>query len=257
MTVEEIAGAFRRIGAKAVTLSGSKTSQINDDYSDYDIYVYSDGGIEKEKRAMLYKSLGLSSSISISFFEEGDEAFDADGNIFDIMFRDRNWLENEVESVYRRCNARIGYTTCILYNIATSNIIEDDKNWLSEIKREITSTYPERLRENIIKDNLMIIDGNFSSPFMRQLELAAIREDAVSMNHRLSAILASYFDVLFAYNRVYHPGEKKLLRYAKLLLSQTPESFEDDVINTIRLIGQDGFIESAKLMMKHLHALVD
>jgi hypothetical protein len=29
----------------------------------------------------------------------------------------------------------------------------------------------------------------------------------VSLNHRTAALLASYFDVLFALNRVHHPGD--------------------------------------------------
>ena len=36
----------------------------------------------------------------------------------------------------------------------------------------------------------------------------------MSVNHRLTELLAGYFDVLFALNRVLHPGEKRLLELA-------------------------------------------
>ena len=72
-----------------------------------------------------------------------------------------------------------------------------------------------------------IVDGNGMSTFLIQTELAYKRGDAVSMNHRLSAILASIFDAVFAYNRVLHPGEKKLMHYAGLLCDRLPQGFDE------------------------------
>jgi hypothetical protein len=57
---------------------------------------------------------------------------------------------------------------------------------------------------------------------------AARRGDLVSVNHRLTGLLASYFDVLFAFNRVPHPGEKRLVESASRL-ARTPEGMAADL----------------------------
>ena len=257
MEQEAIADAFSRINkVESVALSGSRTSAISDSDSDYDIYIYCTERIGTEERKRLYDSLHLDADISVSFFEEGDETYDG-SNVFDIMFRSVVWTENEIQAVYREHTARLGYTTCILHNISTSRILFDRSGWFSKLQREISSGYPEKLRENIIRDNLQIIDGAFSAPFSKQLELAAKRYDIVSENHRLAALLASYFDIIFAYNRVYHPGEKKLMAYAHILCHELPEGFDDDINNAVKSIGQENLICNVRMLTSHLHAFLD
>lgn len=49
----------------------------------------------------------------------------------------------------------------------------------------------------------------------RQIKKAQERGDIVSVNHRITAFLESYFDVIFALNRQTHPGEKDRFSSAK------------------------------------------
>jgi len=49
------------------------------------------------------------------------------------------------------------------------------------------------------------------SSYRHQIELAIARNDPVSVNHRVAALLASTFDIVFAATRTLHPGEKRLL----------------------------------------------
>ncbi|HET7095512.1 MAG TPA: hypothetical protein VFI22_18620, partial [Thermomicrobiales bacterium] len=52
------------------------------------------------------------------------------------------------------------------------------------------------------------------SRYRTPIQQAIDRRDAVSIQHRITALLASCFDVLFAINAVPHPGEKRLLACA-------------------------------------------
>jgi len=66
------------------------------------------------------------------------------------------------------------------------------------------------------------------------LEKALARDDAVAANHRLAALLASVFDILFALNRETHPGEKRLLERASAL-PKAPPGFGVAVETLLRL----------------------
>lgn len=74
-------------------------------------------------------------------------------------------------------------------------------------RRVADGTTPEPLRRNIIAHNHPVLRRIITSYF-HQIEAAVHRQDVVSIHHRLAALVASYFDVLFALNRVLHPGEK-------------------------------------------------
>jgi hypothetical protein len=59
--------------------------------------------------------------------------------------------------------------------------------------------------------------GGIIHSYEQQIRSAFRRRDRVSLNHRTAAWLASYFDILFAANRHFNPGEKRLLTYAQAL----------------------------------------
>ena len=75
--------------------------------------------------------------------------------------------------------------------------------------------------------------------YANQLAKAARRGDLVSVNHRLTGLLASYFDVLFAVNRVPHPGEKRLVEAAVASCRRLPVGFADDVDDLLRTATAD------------------
>src|SRR6202008_3460934 len=77
------------------------------------------------------------------------------------------------------------------------------------------------------EENLPVL-GAIISSYEQQIQAAFLRQDLVSLNHRVAAWLSSSFDILFAANRRFHPGEKRLLALAEELPS-VPESMIEDV----------------------------
>ena len=55
------------------------------------------------------------------------------------------------------------------------------------------------------------------------------RGDKISVNHRVTEFLASYFDILFALNKKTHPGEKRLKELCVKELKILPEDFEENL----------------------------
>ena len=74
------------------------------------------------------------------------------------------------------------------------------------------------------------------SCYLAQMKAAIARDDLISLNHRVAVWIASYTDILFAMNRRYHPGEKRLLMYMQGL-PDLPEGALEDVPRLCELAG--------------------
>ena len=60
----------------------------------------------------------------------------------------------------------------------------------------------------------------------------------MSVNHRVAALLASYFDILFALNRQTHPGEKRMLQAAKTSCQLVPRGMEQHVEGVLDAVAR-------------------
>ena len=120
-----------------------------------------------------------------------------------------------------------GYTTSVCFNVFNSTILYDQKSVYSEMVKRFTMPYPEPLRKNIVTLNRELLDGKMLS-YLGQIEKAISRHDMVSINHRITEFIKSYFDILFALNRQFHPGEKRMIQFALDLCEWLPVDFETD-----------------------------
>ena len=62
-----------------------------------------------------------------------------------------------------------------------------------------------------------------------QIEKAETREDFVSVNHRVTEFLASYFDIIFALNEMTHPGEKRMQSIGSKECKILPKHFNENL----------------------------
>ena len=234
--ISQITDEFKKIeNVKAIVLSGSRTAKSSDEISDYDIYIYSDTEINLDERTRIAKIFSDKYEINNQFFGAGDEWILRNSDIqIDVMYRTREWIENCVENTWVKHYPSVGYSTCFIFNIKYSQIIFDTDNWYKNLQQKVSSEYPDELSKNIIKNNLPLLKNKISASFYEQIDKALKRKDYVSLNHRISAFVASYFDVLFAVNKVLHPGEKRLVQYTKRHCSKIPENFEQDINNITR-----------------------
>ena len=241
---------------ESIGLAGSSTAKTADNKSDYDIYIYGKSEPQVEDRRKIAEKFADKPEINNHYFETGDTfRLRETGKPIDIMYRNPKFIEGNVKWVWEEGNASLGYTTCFVDNIKKTEVLYDKNGWLEGIKKRVDTPYPEKLALNIIKKNFDYLkDAMFS--YRDQIASAVERNDFVSVNHRCAAFLASYFDALFAKNRVLNPGEKKLIPFALNNCKILPENFEKDVVElsvgevSKRLPAADRMVENLRKILK-------
>jgi hypothetical protein len=114
------------------------------------------------------------------------------------------------------------------HNLLTCKIVCDKRGRLQSAKDRFSVPYPDELRNNIIRRNTNLL-YNAMPAYSLQLKKANGRNDRVSVVHRTAAFLESYFDVIFALNRLTHPGEKRLVGLCAQNCKLLPERFEENL----------------------------
>lgn len=220
---------FREFGmlpqVEAIALGGSRSTGRNDEKSDYDVYIYITGSIAEEDRKNILKKYCQYMEIGNSFWELEDDVTLKDGIDMDVIYRDMASFESMVSKVVTDCVPQNGYTTCMWHNLITSRILLDKNGKLKLLQEKFKIPYPEKLKENIISNNLKLLSGMLPS-FDTQIQKAENRADFVSVNHRVTEFLASYFDIIFALNEMPHPGEKRMQSICAKECKLLPNNFD-------------------------------
>jgi hypothetical protein len=260
--VQRVSGLFAELPqVAAIALSGSQGGQGKDptpidSASDIDLYVYTTKDIPSEVRLALMERAGGArrASMGLNFWGPGDEWFDAETGIeVDMIYFDTHWMEDQIKRVVLDHQPSLGYSTCLWYTVRQSQVYDDPDGWFGGLRGICLRPYPEALRQNIIAHNYPVLREIIPSYFF-QIEKAVKRRDLVSVNHRLAGLLASYFDILFAFNRALHPGEKRLIQKAAALCERLPQDFQVDLKDVLHQSGlaDRQFLARLRDLLDHL-----
>ena len=227
--IEKLIREFaKRPEVESIALGGSRAVNLHDDKSDYDVYVYLNSELDPAIRKDILSRFCSYMEIDNQYWEKEDDCILSSGPVIELLYRRMDDFAASVAVVVDEGRASNGYTTCMWDNLLQSDILFDREGAFARLQSKYRIDYPERLRQNIIDKNTRLLDGYIPSYF-DQIVKASERMDIISVNHRITEFLASYFDILFAYNRVTHPGEKRLIAQAKALCKELPEHFEEDI----------------------------
>lgn len=242
-------------GVRAVALGGSRTGPFGDATSDIDLYVYTDEPPPVQQRAAL---IGRARGVELDnqFWETGDEWEDAEsGLVVDVMYRSPAFVESELDRLLVRYQASMGYTTAVWHNIRTSVVLVDQTGWLMALKQRADQPYPEQLRRAIVAKNYPVL-GMVKGSYRNQIAKALERDDPVSVNHRLAALLASVFDILFAVNRQTHPGEKRSLAWTAAICPVRPPRCDDQVRAVLKRAAGEGLLPAVDALLDGLDGVL-
>lgn len=252
--LHEIASAFGIIpSVEAVAWCGSAAMGVADAHSDFDFYLYTNAPVTVEQRRGVISVRSRHSQLNNTFWELEDEWIDGEDRRFNAMYRACDFVLGEVDSRLHRYSADLGYTTAYCFSIASGFILHDPRQWLAGVQRRLRQPYPEQLIRSIIARNRPVLGGGMQSCYLAQMKAAIARDDQISLNHRVAVWVASYTDILFAVNRQYHPGEKRLLMYLQGL-PDLPENALEDVPQLCTLAGRisSPIIEHISRMLSRL-----
>lgn len=243
---------------EGIMLAGSRAVKTNDEFSDYDIYIYTKRDIPVNIRKTITDKYCCYMELNNCFWETEDDGILKDNNIpVEIIYRNLDWINDSLNRTIVDCKADTGYTTCFWANIRNSVILYDRDNKLSKLQDKCKGSYPEKLKENILKKNYPLLKQQMPA-YYYQIEKALKRSDFISVNHRTAALFASYFDIIFAVNEMLHPGEKKLIKIIKDRGLRVPKDMELNVNNILKFSAQGDckILKEIDLLINNLNAFL-
>lgn len=216
---------------EAVVLGGSRASGKNDALSDYDVYVYLCQPLSIAIRQEILQKTCRYIELNNTYWETEDDCVLNSGVALELIYRNLADTEADLTRVLLNHQASSGYSTCQAANVMTGKILYDTnkgKGSYAALKSRFSFPYPKALQQNIIQKNRELLSGKIPS-YDKQIAKAIERNDLISVNHRITEFLASYFDIIFSLNCRYHPGEKRLTEICLTECEDLPEDFQENL----------------------------
>jgi hypothetical protein len=206
-------------GFEAMSLGGSAGAGLDDAQSDLDIHVYWRAPLAApEQRAARLATCADPGSIELEVRFWGlEDHLRVGGRDVELIYVHLDDLRAEVERAYAEGLGAEGFATAQLYYVANGRPFYDPKGDLAALQTRL-ATYPEATRRRLLESHRPLLRA-----YLRHLRVAQSRGDLLFAQHRRYTIQMVFFNALFALNRLYHPGEKRLLLHAQRCAVQPPD----------------------------------
>lgn len=255
---QSIANRFSQLSqVEAIAIAGSIVTGRANPSSDVDVYIFPITDIPPGERL----SIGLEFSQDAAISDYWGPAlgwFDPETGIeVEAMFFTVNWMEDLVLQPLEKYQARMGFTTSFWHTVKVSQILFDRNGWLTGLQEKTNQPYPEKLVQAIVNLNYPLLSTIHAS-YRIQIGKAIRRHDLIDVNRTLAEFLASYFDILFAVNRVPHPGVKRMLDILDNECEKQPLKMREQVTQLIKSasIPSDEMLGDIDRLVDELKALL-
>jgi hypothetical protein len=202
-----------------IALGGSHTKGTGDAHSDVDVYLFADAFLPVARRGELVTARLGDAAQPVSWgadepFVEGGTDFSVDGIRVECWLRSARRVELTIgeclQGRIRREQAvwtAMGYFSYVaLGDVQAMRVADDPQGMLARWKAQV-ATYPEPLREAIL--GRFLPEAAFWPENPHYLG-AVERADVIYTSAIVQQALQALIQVVFALNREYFPGEKKL-----------------------------------------------
>jgi hypothetical protein len=224
-------------GEYGIALGGAHAKGVDDAESDIDLYVFARDILSAEERRRLCEAFGIDGA---SLTAWGDDAEFVQAGT-DFYFQGKKiecWFRNVdyIDAILAECQAGIVkhslltwtvmgfYNHCTLSDLHNMWPIDDPHGILARWKSEV-GIYPPKLREAIISRYTRAAQfwpDNF------HYKSAVERADAIYTAGIVQQVIHNLIQIVFALNRAYFPGDKKLA-VAMDHLALKPERFTERI----------------------------
>lgn len=206
-------------GPCALALGGSCAKDGGDAHSDVDLYLFSDAVIPAARRVEIVREALGAEAGAVSWgadepWVQGGTDFVVRGRRVEVWLRSVAWVEREmadalagrVRREYVAWTAMGFFPHVVLSDVATLRPLHDPDGTLARWQAAVAA-YPEPLRDALLRH--FIAEAAFW-PGNPHYESAVARGDVLYATAIAQQVAQALIQVVFALNRVYFPGEKRL-----------------------------------------------
>lgn len=193
-------------GVVAVSLGGSHATGLADAASDIDLHVYWRGELPPgpQRAAVLAAIPDPGTTIREETAWGPEDHLVVDGRPAELVYVDLDDVIRQVERARTVGLDDEGFATAVLHSVASGIVLEDGGGELAAARATLAD-YPEATHRRLVRTLPHLLRS-----YLAQLTKAQGRGDLLFVQHRRYSLQMVYFNLLFALNRRYHPGEKRL-----------------------------------------------